>query len=97
VATAVPPVELLDSRRIYWVAAVVAPARGWAGMAGCHKGSRFLLDAGNFGPSRGNYASFDSRAACLEWMMAHRAEIALHAPGAAVRPVSVSRWLLGLD
>jgi hypothetical protein len=30
-------------------------------------------------------------------MMAHRAEIALHAPGAAVRPVSLSRWLLGLD
>jgi hypothetical protein len=62
----------LDSRRIYWVPAVVAPARG-------------------------NYARFNSRCACLEWMMAHRAEIALGAPGVTVRPVSLSRWLLGLD
>jgi len=91
------PVDLLDSRRTYWVPAVVAPARGWAGMAGCHKGSRYLLDAASFGPSRANYASFDSRAACLEWMMVHRAEIALNAPGASVRAVSLSRWLLGLD
>jgi hypothetical protein len=91
------PVDLLDSRRTYWVPAVVAPARGWAGMAGCHKGSRYLLDAASFGPSRANYASFASRAECLEWMMVHRAEIALNAPGASVRAVSLSRWLLGLD
>ena len=95
-ATAAPPVELLDSRRIYWVAAVVAPGRGGAGM-GCHKGSRYLLDAESFGPSRANYASFETRAECLQWMMVHRGEIALHAPGATVRPVSLSRWLLGLD
>ena len=87
----------LDSRRTYWVPAVVAPARGWAGMARCHKGSRFLLDGARFAPSRSDYARFDSRAACLEWMMAHRAEIALAAPGTTVRPVSLSRWLLGLD
>ena len=91
------PVDLLDSRRTYWVPAVVAPARGWAGMVGCHKGSRYLLDATSFGPSRADYASFDSRSACLEWIMAHRAEIANGAPGAVVRPVSLSRWLLGLD
>ena len=96
-ATAAPPVELLDSRRTYWVPAVVAPARGWAGMAGCHKGSRYLLDALTFGPSRARYARFESRAECLEWMMVHRSEIALQAPGATVRPVSLSRWLLGLD
>jgi hypothetical protein len=90
-------VDLLDSRRTYWVPAVVAPARGWAGMSGCHKGSRFLLDPTNCAPSREDYAIFDSRAACLEWMMAHRAQIALRAPGATVRPVSLSRWLLGLE
>lgn len=94
---AVSPVELLDSRKVYWVAAVVAPARGWAGMAGCHKGSRYLLDAASFAPSRANYANFESRSECLAWMMAHRGEIALHAPGATARPVSLSRWLLGLD
>ncbi len=87
----------LDSRRAYWVPAVVAPARGWAGMAGSHKGSRYLLDGDRFAPSRDNYARFDSRCACLEWMMAHRAGIALGTPGATVRPVSLSRWLLGLD
>ena len=91
------PGELLDSRRTYWVPAVVAPGRGWAGMAGCHKGSRFLLDAASFGPSRDNYPSFATRGECLEWLMHHRAEIADAAPGATARPVSLSRWLLGLD
>ncbi len=94
---AAKPVELLDSRQTYWVPAVVAPARGWAGLAGCHKGSRYLLDAVSFGPSRANYASFDSCSECLEWLMFHRAEIAIRAPGVKVRPVSLSRWLLGLD
>ena len=89
--------DQLDSRRTYWVPAVVAPARGWAGMARCHRGSRFLLDGDRFAPSRDAYARFDSRADCLAWMMAHRAEIANGAPGATVRPVSLSRWLLGLD
>ena len=96
-ATAVPPVKFLNSRKVYWVAAVVAPARGWAGMAGCHRGSRYLLDTASFRPSRANYASFDSRADCLAWLMAHRTEIAMNAPGATIRPVSLSRWLLGLD
>lgn len=90
-------VDLLDSRQTYWVPAVVAPARDWAGIKGCHKGSRYLLDHARFSPSRANYATFETRGACLEWMMAHRAEIALGAPGVTVRPVSLSRWLLGLD
>ena len=87
----------LDPRRTYWVAAVVAPGRGWAGMEGCHKGSRFLLDARSCSPTRDNFAAFASRGECLEWMMVHRAEIALGAPGAVVTPVNLSRWLLGLD
>ena len=87
----------LDPRRTYWVAAVVAPGRGWAGMEGCHKGSRFLLDASSCAPTRDNFAAFASRGECLEWMMVHRAEIALEAPGAVVTPVNLSRWLLGLD
>ena len=87
----------LDPRRTYWVAAVVAPGRGWAGMSGCHKGSRFLLDACSCAPTRDNFAAFASRGECLEWMMVHRAEIALGAPGAVVTPVNLSRWLLGLD
>ena len=87
----------LDPRRTYWVAAVVAPGRGWAGMSGCHKGSRFLLDTSSCAPTRDNFAAFASRGECLEWMMVHRAEIALGAPGAVVTPVNLSRWLLGLD
>jgi hypothetical protein len=90
-------VDMLDPRHTYWALAVVAPARGWAGMPACHKGSRFLLDGANFSPSRENYASFETRAECLEWMMAHRGQIARAAPGATVRPVDLSRWLLGLD
>ena len=95
--TATHPVDSLDSRRTYWVLAVVAPTRGWMGMPTCHKGSRFLLDGVSFAPSRDTYASFETRAECLEWMMSHRAQIARGAPGATVRPVSLSRWLLGLD
>ena len=87
----------LDPRRTYWVPAVVAPGRGWAGVEGSHKGSRYLLDADSCGPTRSNFAAFDSRCECLEWMMVHRAEIARGAPGAVVRPVNLSRWLLGLD
>ncbi len=77
--------------------AVVAPARGWAGMADSHKGSRYLLDPIHCAPTRADYAWFDSRMACLEWMMAHRTEIENGAPKAVVRPVELSRWLLGLD
>jgi hypothetical protein len=87
----------LDPRRTYWVPAVVAPGRGWAGVAGCHKGSRYLLDADRCSPTRSNFVAFDSRGECLEWMMVHRAEIARGAPGAVVTPVDLSRWLLGLD
>jgi hypothetical protein len=56
-----------------------------------------LLDADSCGPTRGNFAAFESRGECLEWMMVHRAEIAAGAPGAVVTPVNLSRWLLGLD
>lgn len=39
---------------------------------------------------------FDNRAECLRWIMAHRAELARNAPGAAVVPVDLARWMLGL-
>ncbi|MCY7281339.1 MAG: hypothetical protein LH610_10675 [Sphingomonas bacterium] len=91
------PTDLLDPRRTWWVPAVIAPGRGWAGVAGCHKGSRYLLDTATCGPTRANYPAFASRSECLEWVMHHRAEIAIGAPGAVVRPVDLSRWMLGLD
>ena len=87
----------LDPRRTWWVPAVVAPERGWASVPGSHKGSRYLLDAETCCPTRVNYPAFESRGECLEWVMHHRAQIAIGAPGAAVRPVDLSRWLLGLD
>ncbi len=66
-------------------------------MPNSHKGSRYLLGSDSFAPTRADYPTFATRCACLEWVMAHRAEIALRAPGAVVRPVDLSRWLLGLD
>ena len=91
------PFDALDPRFTHWVPAVVAPARGWAGMAGYHRGSRYLLESVSCAPTRAQCATFDSRAECLEWMMANRAQIANAAPGTTVRPVDLSRWLLGLD
>ena len=37
------------------------------------------------------------RGECLEWMMARRLDISRAAPGAEVRPVSLARWMLGMD
>jgi hypothetical protein len=39
---------------------------------------------------------FDSRRQCLEWILAHRSGLRRSAPDAAVTPVSLAHWLLGL-
>lgn len=89
-------VETLDATKSWWVPSVTAPARDWPGAPGCRRGARFLIDEASFRPARDNYPLFESRASCLEWIMAHRAELTRTAPDAAVAPVSLARWLLGL-
>ena len=89
-------VERLDARIAWWVPAVTAPGRDWAGMPGCRRGARFLIDETNCRPGRDNYPCFASRGACLEWIMAHRNELVRTAAGATVAPVILARWLLGL-
>lgn len=90
-------VERLDPTRTYWVPSVVAPARGWAGLPGCRRGARFLVEGRTFGPSRDEFEAFDSELSCLSWIMLHRSELNRSLSGAKVRPVPLSRWLLGLD
>ena len=90
-------VETLDATIIWWVPSVTAPARDWAGAPGCRRGARFLIDEASFRPARDNYPCFDTRTACLEWIMAHRADLTRTAPGVTVAPVSLARWLLGLS
>lgn len=89
-------VEGLDPGRTYWVPAVVAPVRDWAGAPGCRRGARFLVSRESLRPGRGELSPFDSRAECLRWIMAHRSELARNAPGAAVVPADLARWMLGL-
>jgi len=90
-------VESLDATRVYWVPAVRAPTRDWAGAPGCRLGARFLIDEQSRRPARGNYPLFDSRSECLQWIMAHRLDLARTAPGAKIQAVPLARWLLGLD
>ena len=87
---------MLDPRRPHWVPAVVAPRRDWEGMPGCRRGARFLISEQALRPGRAGYPAFDSRAECLRWIMAHRADISRNAPGAAVTPVDLAQWMLGL-
>jgi hypothetical protein len=89
-------VDALDASKTWWVPSVRAPARDWLGAPGCRRGARFLIDEASFRPSRDNYPCFASRGSCLEWIMAHRAEIARTAPDTEVAPVSLAKWLLGL-
>ncbi|RST30852.1 hypothetical protein HMF7854_08370 [Sphingomonas ginkgonis] len=91
------PVDRLDPTHVYWVAAVTAPCRDWSGAPGCRKGARYLVDPDDGSTSRQARLVFDSRAGCLEWMMAHRSELVRDLPGASVVPVNYARWLLGLD
>jgi hypothetical protein len=87
----------LDPRRPYWVLAVVAPCRDWQGAPGCRRGARFMIDPETLRPSRDEFGTFDSQLSCLKWMMRHRLDLNRALPGAAIRPVRLDRWLLGLD
>ena len=89
-------VDGLDARAAHWVVAVAAPVRDWAAAPGCRAHARFLVDGEAKGPSSVHFARFDSRCACLEWMMANRQALAEAMPGAAPRPVPLASWLLGL-
>ena len=90
-------VESLDPSHSWWVPAVTAPARDWAGAPGCRRGARFLIDEGTHRPARDNYPCFETRAQCLEWIMVHRDALNRTAPGTAVAPADLARWLLGLS
>jgi len=90
-------VEGLDPARTYWVPAVVAPRRNWAGAPGCRRGARFLVDGRTFRPTRDEFEAFDSQFRCLGWIARHRSDLNRTLPGARVSAVPLDRWLLGLD
>jgi hypothetical protein len=90
-------VDRLDSKRTYWVPAIVAPHRDWTGAPGCRSGARFLVDRHTLRASRDEFAAFGTELSCLRWIMLHRAELNRTLPGARVRPVALDRWLLGLE
>lgn len=90
-------IDSLDSTRTWWVPAVRAPRRDWPGAPGCRIGARFLIGEASLQPARDDFPLFATRSACLEWIMAHRAELARNAPDATVAPVELAKWLLGLD
>jgi len=90
-------VDSLDPHREWWAVAVEAPERDWPAAPGCRRGARFLLKAETLSPSRDEFDPFESRLACLQWIMAHRLELAQALPGAAAHPVRLDRWLLGLE
>ena len=90
-------IDGLDWRRTYWIPAVTAPHRNWAGMPGCRSGARFMVDARTLRPSRDEFDPFDSKLSCLAWIMEHRIELNRSLPDAPVRAVPLDRWLLGLE
>ena len=89
-------VDGLDPCRPHWAAAVEAPMRDWVAAPGCRAHARFLVDGERMSPSTSRFEHFDSRADCLQWIMAHRRELNDQMPGATVRPVPLASWLLGL-
>lgn len=90
-------VDRLDSRRTWWVPAVVSPQRDWAGAPGCRRGARFLVDRRTLRPSRDEFEPFETQSSCLRWIMRHRMHLNRTLPGARIRAVPLDRWLLGLD
>jgi len=87
---------MLDPTRPHWVPSVVAPMRDWSGRPGCRRGARFLISEQDLKPDYSGFPAFETRAECLRWIMAHRADLARSAPGAPIVPVELDRWLLGL-
>jgi hypothetical protein len=89
-------VDRLDPGRPHWAVAVEAPMRDWVAVPGCRAHARFLVDGDSYAPSLTRFEHFDSRSECLQWILLHRRELNDHMPGAAVRPVPLAKWLLGL-
>ncbi|HWL83878.1 MAG TPA: hypothetical protein VNR89_23230 [Roseomonas sp.] len=90
-------VDQLDPSRAYWVPAVVAPERNWAGAPGCRRGARYMVNCLTLQVSRDEFEPFDSQSSCLRWIMLNRAHLNRMLPGARIRAVPLDRWLLGLD
>ena len=90
-------VDRLDSRQTYWVPAVVSPCRDWAGVPGCRRGARFMVNCETLHASRDEFDTFDSQLNCLQWIMRHRSQLNRELPGASIRAVRLDRWLLGLE
>lgn len=90
-------VDGLDSRTVWWIPAVVSPARDWSGAPGSRRGSRYVVDRETLRASRDAFDPFDSRLSCLNWIMHNRAALNEALPGAAIRAVRLDRWLLGLE
>ena len=90
-------VDGLDPRRSYWIPAVVSPERDWPGAPGCRRGARYMVDQRTLSASRDEFEPFDSRLACLNWIISHRAELNETLPSATVRAVRLDRWLLGME
>lgn len=90
-------VDGLDPKQTWWAVAVVSPERDWPAAPGCRRGSRFLVADDPLRVSLDEFASFDSRLGCLNWILAHRPQLTERLPGAAVRAVRLDRWLLGLE
>lgn len=90
-------VDGLDPKRAWWALAVVAPERDWPAAPGCRKGARFLVAADPVRASLEEFAPFESRLDCLNWVMSHRPALAERLPGVSPRPVRLDRWLLGLE
>jgi hypothetical protein len=90
-------VHRLDQTRRYWVPAVVAPQRDWAGAPGCNRGARFVVDGRTLRASRDEFETFESELHCLKWIMKNRSQLNRALPRAQVRAVALDRWLLGLE
>lgn len=90
-------VDGLDPRQAYWIPAVVSPKRDWPAAPGCRRGARFMVDVSTLKPSLDRFEPFDSRLACLTWIMQRRAELNAALPGATVKAVRLDRWLLGME
>ncbi|HYW15959.1 MAG TPA: hypothetical protein VE891_07375 [Allosphingosinicella sp.] len=90
-------IDGLDPGRTYWVPAIVSPQRDWAGVPGCRRGARFLVDCRTLRPSRDEFDTFDSEFSCLGWIMRNRSQLNRNLFGVPIRAVPLDRWLLGLD
>jgi hypothetical protein len=90
-------VDRLDPTRTYWVPAVVAPHREWAGAPGYRRGARFMVNRETLRASRDEFSTFDSELSCLHWIMRHRSDLNRTLPGVRISAVPLDRWLLGLE